>query len=79
MISGAYDTKHMPCDCLQENGNCKLGECRPESCRDYPFTNQPERLWSLYSVLEAVSVCPVAFEIYERLKEEYGFRKKIRR
>lgn len=79
MISGAYDTKHMPCDFLQKDGCCKLGECRPESCRDYPFTNQPERLWSLYSVLEAVSVCPVAFEIYERLKEEYGFRKKIRR
>jgi len=26
--------------------------------------------------LEAVEVCPVAFEIYERLKMEYGFRSK---
>ena len=75
-ISGDYDTKHMPCDFLQEDGTCRLGECRPKSCRDYPFTNQPERLWSLYSVLEAVSVCPVAFEIYECLKKEYGFRRK---
>ena len=38
-------------------------------------TNQPERLHSLYSMLEAVQVCLVAFEIFERLKTEYGFEK----
>ena len=72
---GNYQTKHKPCDFLTADGSCKLGECKPESCKKYPYTNQPERLWSLYSVLEAVSVCPVAFEIYERLKKEYGFKK----
>lgn len=49
---------------------------KPESCKKYPYTNLPERLESLYSVLDAVSVCPVAFEIYERLKREYGFKFK---
>lgn len=73
---GNYQTKHKPCDFLQETGNCKLGNCKPESCKKYPYTNQPERLQSLYSVLDAVSVCPVAFEIYERLKKEYGFKKQ---
>lgn len=68
-----YRTQHMPCDFLQEDGNCMLGDCKPENCVKYPYTNQPERLHSLYSVLDAVSVCPVAFEIYERLKEEYHF------
>ena len=72
---GNYKTKHKPCDFLMEDGNCKLGDCKPESCKKYPYTNQPERLWSLYSVLDTVSVCPVAFEIYERLKKEYGFKK----
>lgn len=72
-MNGEFRTKHKPCDFLQENGECKLGECRPENCKKYPYTNQPERLWSLYSVLEAVEVCPVAFEIYEELKSEYGF------
>lgn len=72
-MNGEFRTKHKPCDFLQENGECKLGECRPENCKKYPYTNQPERLWSLYSVLEAVEVCPVAFEIYEKLKSEYGF------
>ena len=72
---GNYQTKHKPCDFLAEDGSCKLGDCNPESCKKYPYTNQPERLWSLYSVLDAVSVCPVTFEIYERLKKEYGFKK----
>jgi hypothetical protein len=30
----------------------------------------------LYSVLDTITVCPVAFEIYERLKKEYGFQRK---
>lgn len=64
----------MPCDFLEEDGSCKLGECKPENCKKFPYTNQPERISSLYGVLEVVEVCPVAFEIYERLKEEYGFK-----
>lgn len=73
-VEDTYETKNKPCDFLQKDGNCKLGECRPDSCKKYPYTNQPERLQSLYSVLNAVEVCPVAFEIYERLKKEYHFR-----
>lgn len=74
-----YLTKHKPCDFLEPNGSCKLGEHRPENCRDYPYTNKPDRLWSLYSVLDAVEVCPVAFDIFESLKKEYGFRYRRRR
>lgn len=72
---GNYQTKQKPCDFLQADGSCKLSECRPESCKKYPYTDQPERLQSLYSVLDTVAVCPVAFEICERLKKEYGFKK----
>ncbi len=71
-----YQTKHIPCDFLQEDSDCKLGDCKPDSCKKYPYTDQPERLWSLLSVLEAVEVCPVAYEIFESLKREYGFREK---
>ena len=73
-VEDTYETKNKPCDFLQDDGNCKLGECRPESCKNYPYTDQPDRLHSLYSMLNAVEVCPVAYEIYERLKKEYGFR-----
>ena len=67
---GNYRTKHKPCDFLQEDGSCVLGNCKPDDCKKYPYTNWPERLHSLYSMLEAVQVCPVAFEIFERLKIE---------
>ncbi len=72
---GNYRTKHKPCDFLQEDGSCGLDDCKPDNCKKYPYTNHPERLHSLYSMLEAVQVCPVAFEIFERLKMEYGFKK----
>ncbi len=48
--------------------------------RLYPYilgyTDQPERLWSLLGMLDTISICPVAFEIFERLKKEYGFRRR---
>lgn len=70
-----YQTKHKPCDFLEADGTCRLGTCRPENCKRYPYTDQPERLQSLYSVLDVIEVCPVAFEIWERLKGIYGFYK----
>ncbi len=73
-FGSGYQTKHKPCDFLMEDGNCKLGECRPEGCKNYPYTDQPERLFSLLGFLDTVAICPVAFEIFECLKQEYGFK-----
>lgn len=72
----SYQTKHRPCDFLQEDGTCKLGDCRPDSCKKYPYTDQTERLQSLLGMLDHIEICPVAFEIFERLKKEYGFKEK---
>ncbi|MDO5425035.1 MAG: YkgJ family cysteine cluster protein [Eubacteriales bacterium] len=69
-----YQTRHKPCDFLEKDGSCKLGDCKPENCVKYPYTDQPDRIGSLYSILDNVEVCPVVFEIYERLKKEYRFR-----
>ncbi|WP_027398957.1 YkgJ family cysteine cluster protein [Anaerovorax odorimutans] len=77
-IGCSYETKHKPCDFLDEVGNCKLGDMKPESCKTYPYTNQPERLWSLANMLNVVEVCPVAFEIFERLKRIYRFKNRRR-
>ncbi len=65
-----------PCCFLKEDGGCEIEACKPKSCRDYPFTNKPERLFSLLSILTSASICPVVFEMLERLKKEYGFKKK---
>ena len=73
-MGSGYVTKNAPCDFMDQDGNCRLGECKPESCKTFPYTDQPERLDSLYSVLDVIEVCPVAFEIYERLKREYRWK-----
>lgn len=71
-----YDVKERPCCFLAENGVCEIEQCKPEGCRDYPFTNKPERLLSLYSIVDSASVCPVVFEILERLKQIYRFKRR---
>ena len=69
----AYHTKNTPCDFLLEDGNCLLGDLKPNTCKKYPYTDQRDRMGSLLSFLGTVSVCPAAYEILERLKQEYGF------
>lgn len=73
-----YDAKGTPCCFLTKNGICKIENCKPEGCRDYPFTNRPERLSSLYSIIDSASVCPIVFEMLERLKREYNFKMRKR-
>ena len=75
---GEYTARHTPCDFLTETGDCRLGECKPDGCKGFPYTDRPDRLSSLYSVLSAVSICPAAYEIWEALKKEYGFRSRKR-
>jgi hypothetical protein len=74
----SYKTRHCPCDFLKENGDCALGECKPVNCNKYPYTDQPDRIGSLLSIIESASVCPVVYEMLERLKEEYHFKKRER-
>ena len=71
--NGSYNTVHMPCDFLQEDGSCMLGDHKPENCADFPYTARPDRWESLYGVIEFAAVCPVVYEMLERLKDEYGF------
>lgn len=70
----AYSTKNKPCDFMEKDGSCLLGDNKPESCKRYPYTDQPDRMGSLLSFLDTISICPVANEIWERLKEEYDWR-----
>lgn len=69
-----YVTKHTPCDFFMDNGDCMLGNCKPQTCQKYPYTNQPDRMFCLLGFIESVSICPVAYEICERLKQMYNFK-----
>ena len=66
--------KEMPCSFLYDDGRCKIYECRPADCKNYPFTDHPDRLSHFASMITMSGVCPVVFEIIERLKMLYGFK-----
>jgi Fe-S-cluster containining protein len=62
-----------PCPFLGDDG-CQIQSCRPRVCEGFPFTDQPDRLSSMMSIIGHAEVCPIVFEILERLKVMYGFR-----
>jgi hypothetical protein len=68
--------KSKPCLFLGDDGSCRIEECKPASCKGYPYTDKTERMGSLLSLVDSASVCPVVHEMFERLKGEYGFRRQ---
>jgi Fe-S-cluster containining protein len=70
----SFELSDVPCRFLMEDNTCQIENCKPQNCREYPFTNKPERLWSLLSIIDSTFVCPVVFEIIERLKKIYRFK-----
>ena len=74
VFEDGYKAKHVPCDFLRDDGECMLGECRPVSCKLYPYTDQEGRLEGLLSMIDNTEICPVVYHIYEDLKKIYGFR-----
>ncbi len=71
---GEYSFKERKCKLLDENNNCKIEKCLPRTCKEYPYTDKEERLFSLYSIIANAGICPVVYEILEDLKKEYNFR-----
>ncbi|MDR1111962.1 MAG: YkgJ family cysteine cluster protein [Deltaproteobacteria bacterium] len=73
---GQHAFKARPCEFLGDNGQCGIKSCRPAVCEGYPYTDRPGRLSRMLSVVYSAEVCPVVFEILERLKEIYRFRNR---
>ena len=72
-----YKFKGNPCSFLGNDGRCRIKDCKPDVCRGFPYTDHPDRLSSMYGIIEHAQVCPVVFEILERLKKIYGFRNRV--
>ncbi len=68
---GEFMIKNLPCPFLGEEG-CTIYDCRPEACREYPHTDKDEMLSRLISLMENCAICPVVFELVERLKQHYA-------
>lgn len=61
-----------PCPFLDGN-LCSVYAHRPSACRDYPYIGGDVRSRAV-GIAERAGQCPIVFEMWERLKDETGFR-----
>lgn len=59
----------LPCPFLKDN-RCTNYDYRPQDCRSYPHLHKDGFLFRLMGVIGNYSICPIVFNVYERLKEE---------
>ncbi|MCA9923653.1 MAG: YkgJ family cysteine cluster protein [Anaerolineales bacterium] len=64
-----YVFKEMPCPFLKDK-RCMNYEYRPQDCRSYPHLHKDRFVSRLWGVLANYSICPIVFNVYERLKRE---------
>jgi Fe-S-cluster containining protein len=57
-----------PCTFLQGN-ICSVYTDRPNSCADFPGLHRANLKWRMKQVKENYSLCPIVFNVVERLKE----------
>ncbi|HEY7496731.1 MAG TPA: YkgJ family cysteine cluster protein [Candidatus Tectomicrobia bacterium] len=70
--SGKYITQDLPCPFLDGN-LCSIYEVRPAVCADYPHLqkNFRSRLWQVF---DNATVCPIVYNVLQRLKQSLGFQ-----
>ncbi len=66
-----------PCPFLSGN-RCRVYEHRPDTCRSYPHLHKPKFIFRLARAVGNCSVCPIAFTVFERLKEELWHPRRSR-
>jgi Fe-S-cluster containining protein len=62
-----------PCPFLSGN-LCRVYEYRPDMCRSYPHLHKEDFVFRLAQAVSNCSICPIAFNVYERLKAELWHR-----
>lgn len=62
-----------PCPFLVGN-RCHVYEHRPDTCRSYPHLQKEKFVFRLAQAVSNCSICPISFNVYERLKAELWCR-----
>lgn len=68
-----------PCPFLGEGNACTVYEDRPQACRDYPYLHESNIATRSLMMIESCSTCPIVFNVWQRLKDRTGFRRRGRR
>ena len=71
--AGDLTFNRRPCPLLSGN-LCRVYEHRPETCRSYPHLQKEEFVFHLAQAVLNCSICPIVFNVFERLKDELWHR-----
>jgi len=72
-IDKARYLRRMPCQYLKDK-ICTIYNDRPRDCKSYPHTQKTRFTSRTLGVIDNYEICPIVFNLYERLKEELNFR-----
>ncbi|UCH94116.1 MAG: YkgJ family cysteine cluster protein [Candidatus Aminicenantes bacterium] len=64
-----YTFNQLPCPFLEDN-RCKVYRFRPGNCRSFPYLHKKDFVFKIINVIDNCSICPIVFNVYERLKKE---------
>ena len=73
---GKFWFKTESCPFLSNN-RCSQYLLRPADCRSYPHLHKKDFVFRLINVIENYAICPIVFNVYERLKSKLWHRGKI--
>ncbi|QCX39064.1 YkgJ family cysteine cluster protein [Aureibaculum algae] len=65
--------KGTPCKYLIDK-KCSIYDVRPNDCKSYPHINKKKFNSRTWGIIENYAICPIVFNVIERLKTELRFR-----
>ena len=65
--------KNLPCSFLKVK-KCTVYNDRPEDCKSFPHLHKKMFISRLWGVIENYSICPIVFNVFERLKTELNYK-----
>ena len=68
-INGELTMNGVPCQFLEDSGECSVYDIRPKACRQFPHTDESGYPFRAKMNANNTIVCPAAFHILDRLKQ----------
>jgi Fe-S-cluster containining protein len=65
----AFTFRQAPCSFLHDK-RCRNYGARPNDCRSYPHLHKANIMGRLMGMVANYGICPIVFNVYERLKKE---------